>query len=1021
LPSMNGSFGFADLHDGDVLPYRQSNVIVKGPMAGNFQLFVNGKAISGKKVGEKSSLSGKNVKAWKYIALDLKPGKNTLHALVKGPFGNVRGEQTIHVIVPDDAARIKITIPESADADGHSKVTVLVELLDQHGVPVTVRTPLTLESSLGRWFVQDIRKDERGTQTFIQGGKAEFKLLPPQKSGEAKIRISSGTMAQEAQLDFLPPLRPMLVTGLLEGRIQLSHFNMNNIKSVRQRDSFEQALTLFAQSNGKRNAASRAAVFLKGRVLGSYLLTASYDSDKATKTRLLRNIQPNQYYPIYGDSALKGFDAQSSQRMYVRVDHGRSWLLYGDFSTQGDAQDIRKLSKYSRTLTGVQHHFENKVVRVDSFASQGVSRQITQEIPANGTSGPYYLNNTNMLLNSEKIEILTRDRNQPSVILTTQSMQRFSDYSIDAISGRIIFSKPIASVDANLNPHSIRVTYEADKGGKAFWTMGVHGDVKLGEHVTVGGTFVKDRDPLNPSQLSGAHVQLKMSDHLIATTEIARSSNVTQGTGLARWTEIRGKQGKLSGRIYTGNSDVAFNNSTALLNQGREESGAEVTAQATKTTQVKAKVLQTRDKNLGSQRRGLDVSVNHTLNEWVHVEGGYRHSVDSSGAAPVAGALPGPRQSRSLRLKLSTQIPGMKQLGVSGEYERGISTSNLRRVALGANYQLENQGKVYVRHELSNSNSGAFGLNGAQNTSNTVVGIDSAYMKDGTVFSEYRARDTISGRENQAAIGVRNGWQVSKHWHVNTNLERIRVLNGPGNANASTVAVGFAYTADPLLKATGRLEFHWGSSEQSVLASLGAARKLNFDWSLLAKNTYSKRLTLANQQLLLENVMQLGLAYRQTHENRISGLAMYEFGYKRDTALGLYRQSHLISGHINVHPIRPLTLSGRYGNKWIQEQYAGMALRYGLQALGARAMYDITERWDAGVIATGLFSYGMMQKHYGLGIETGYILQANLWLSLGYNMFGYSDKEMVLNQYTDQGVYLRLRYKFDENVLDSLR
>jgi len=348
MRALDNSFGFIDLHDGDTLPYRQSNVTVKGVLGTHFQLFLNGKHVSNKKVGEKSSLPSKNLEAWKFIALDMKPGKNTLRVMFKGPFGNVRGDQTIHIIAPGDAASIQVQMPKSADADGHSKVTVLVKLLDQHGVPVTVRTPLTLESSLGRWYVKDINPVESGTQTFIQGGQAEFKLLPPQTAGEAKIRISSGTMEHVAQLDFLPPLRPMIAVGVLEGRVQLNHFNMNHIQTVRQRDAFEQQLTLFANSTGQRDSAARAAVFLKGRVLGSYLLTAAYDSDKTVKKRLLRNIQPNQYYPIYGDSSIKGFDAQSTQRMYVRVDHGRSWLLYGDFTTQGDAQDTRKLSQYNR-------------------------------------------------------------------------------------------------------------------------------------------------------------------------------------------------------------------------------------------------------------------------------------------------------------------------------------------------------------------------------------------------------------------------------------------------------------------------------------------------------------------------------------------------------------------------------------------------------------------------------------------------------------------------------------------------
>ena len=38
----------------------------------------------------------------------------------------------------------------------------------------------------------------------------------------------------------------------------------------------------------------------------------------------------------------------------------------------------------------------------------------------------------------------------------------------------------------------------------------------------------------------------------------------------------------------------------------------------------------------------------------------------------------------------------------------------------------------------------------------------SSYMKDGDVFSEYRLADAISGREAEAAIGLRNQWTIAE-------------------------------------------------------------------------------------------------------------------------------------------------------------------------------------------------------------------------------------------------------------------
>jgi hypothetical protein len=94
----------------------------------------------------------------------------------------------------------------------------------------------------------------------------------------------------------------------------------------------------------------------------------------------------------------------------------------------------------------------------DRFVSSSSPRQVIEEFPANGTSGPFTIN-SGALVNSEKIEVIARDRNQASLIINSQLMQRNADYVVDPLSGRILFSRPIASFDANLNPVFVHITY----------------------------------------------------------------------------------------------------------------------------------------------------------------------------------------------------------------------------------------------------------------------------------------------------------------------------------------------------------------------------------------------------------------------------------------------------------------------------------------------------------------------------------------------------------------------------------
>jgi len=58
---------------------------------------------------------------------------------------------------------------------------------------------------------------------------------------------------------------------------------------------------------------------------------------------------------------------------------------------------------------------------------------------------------------------------------------------------------------------------------------------------------------------------------------------------------------------------------------------------------------------------------------------------------------------------------------------------------------------------------------------------------------------------------------------------------------------------------------------------------------------------------------------------------------------------------------------------------------------------------------------GALQKT--AGVELGYQVAKDLWVSAGYNFVGLRDRELTANEYTSKGAYIRLRFKFDETGL----
>jgi hypothetical protein len=309
--------------------------------------------------------------------------------------------------------------------------------------------------------------------------------------------------------------------------------------------------------------------------------------------------------------------------------------------------------------------------------------------------------------------------------------------------------------------------------------------------------------------------------------------------------------------------------------------------------------------------------------------------------------------------------------------------------------------RLYGRYEQQ---SGWVQLGGVSDTGRSagafVFGVDSSYLRDTQAFSEYRLRDAVSGRDLQLASGLRNQWDVAEGWRVNTGFENLRVVSG-ATAPVNAVSVALDWTANPLWRASNRLEVRRSGDIgatpdderfQTTLLQTLLARKLDRDWTLLARNYLLKTRYEARGGVLQDRV-QLGGAYRDTDTNRINALAKYEYKTERDDSNALTgslkSRAHIVSMHADWHPSRPWWMTGRVAAKWQKDQFeGGVKDSFRAQLLSGRMVYDVTENWDVGLMSAVQFGqYGARQ--HAVGLEVGYLLQQNLWLSVGYNAVGF--------------------------------
>ena len=1016
LTSLSPELGFIGLKDGDTLALAQTNVRVKGGTGSIFKLSVNGVEVPDTRIGTKTGTSNPTVEAWEYVGLALKPGPNTLRLQQTDSFGIERGKIEISVIAPGDLGRLEITTPTTNPfADGRSLVKVSVRLSDARGATVSTRTAISLEASSGQWQVTDLNPTEPGAQVFIEGGRADFTLLAPAQPGDCDIRISSGVLVGNARLSFVPELRPLFVSGLATGKLNLFGFKARGANTIRTEDIFED------------EDHARGALFVKGRVLGSSLLTLRYDSQKREDDRLFRDIQPDAYYPIYGDSGSRGFDAQSTGKLYVRVDREKSYVLYGDYTTSSLNQ-ARSLGDYNRSLTGLKTHFEKSRFSANVFAARDNSRQVVEELRGNGTSGRYLLSSGDIRDQSEKIEIIVRDRNQPSVVLQTTPQTRFVDYTLDYFSQAIVFRSPVPSVDANLNPIFIRVSYEVEQDGPKFTVAGADAQFRVAKNFEVGGAYSRDQNPLQPFNLRSLNATVRFAPNTTLVGEWAQSSGsdldgIGQRGGAQR-IEFLHEGRKLSARLFWGRSDQGFNNPAALLSQGREEATLKATYKLDGSNRVVAEAVHSNDLASGGTRNGAQLALQHSFPNNVQLEVGVRKVKDSG--ALQTGTTPGQLADfTSVRAKVSAPLPGVPRANVSAEYERAIQGDG-QVLALGGDYQIAARTRIYARHEFLSSLNGRYGLNDVTDQQNTVLGIESDYTKNGRAFSEYRIGGGIDGRDAQASIGLRNNWNLGEGLRANTTFERIRSLGGTSlyaGDNSTAITGALEYTRSPNFKGTARLEVRNGSRSDSILGTLGAAYKISPSLSLLGKGVLSRTsggstgVDLSNQN---QSRALLGLSYRPTNNDRLQALLKYEL--RRNTgalATRLRRNAQIVSANVNYQASRKWALSGHYALVSGSDLSNNLSNRSTLQAFSARALYNIGPRTDFSFLLGASRGGGVTQT--GVGAEFGIKLTSQLRLGIGYLLGRFNDGDTLTDLgLSDSGFYLRFGYEFDESAFGGL-
>lgn len=902
-------------------------------------------------------------------------------------------------------------------ADGLFPPVIAVRLFDRAGYPLRAGTT-------GDFSVEGVHRPLDKTQHLensaseftnnkykvLRDGIAYIQLQPTIDTGEVVLGFQFDQVrTQTIRARLVPGQKDWVMVGLAEG----SFSNLDLSGSAGNLDA--QNLTDERLSDG------RVAFYAKGMVPGEWLLTVAYDTDKEFERTLREQIDPDQFYTLYGDGTEQVFAAQSQQKLYLKVERDRFAGLFGDFDT---AFSRSELSRYERRLNGLEVGYFGENIEASVFAAETDQAFVRDELRGDGTSGVYRLSRGRLVHNSEQIHIVTRDRFALENILEEITLQRFLDYSIDFSRGQVIFKQPILSQDHQFNPVFIEVEYEVESGGADEIVAGGRLAYRLDDQESeVALTHISDDAPGVGGDLTGIDLTWQFNPLYKVTAEYAQSDTDEFGQTRASLLEVEHRSADFAGRLYFRQSDNGFGlGHQSTLETGTRKAGIEGEYRVSENILVRGQSFDQSLLDGQGERQVADLEGLWNFNRG-QLRSGARlvreESADGQSRDATQLLLGGSRELLNGRLLLRTDAEVDFASAESADYPS--------RAIVGGEYELMRNFRLVVEQELSWAD--------ARETADTRIGFKSRPWAGADIGTTFTRQHGEEGNRLFATTGLLQQWQLNKHWLLDFGVDRVATLKEDGFSGgreslifnpAQPLASGsvqqdfsalFTSVAYRSLNwsASSRLEFHQGDQADKWNFLLGANRQLSEGKVVSMSGAFY---TEARDDGSTADALDLrfGLAWRPsgsrwTYLNR----ADLEFSENSDDVFST-RARKLVNNFNANYKRQRHQISVQLGLKYVvdeidSQEYDATTLLY-----GAAYRFDLTQRIDVGVNASVLHNITSDAMDQSFGLSLGYNVVRNAWVSVGYNWSGYTDDDFVAADYTSQGPFVKVRMKLDQDL-----
>lgn len=992
------------------------------------RMLIDNKEVPSNRIGftMKDEKAGKTI--YSYIGVDFgKTGKHVIEFEGVDPFGNVRFKKKISVKRSGEIVSIRLKSSKGNIADGKTPVKLLLELYDAEGNRIPAATDLEIrEGNLTPLKQPDIfaQPPVAGSFPHVQMTReGEVLFQPINNSGSYRVVLGYNSLTVEAETYVQPMMRDWILVGLGEGTAGYNTVsgNMENLRGADIDDKFYKD--------------GRVAFFAKGQIKGKWLLTIAYDSAKTKENSgngLFQTINPESYYTLYGDSSQQQYDASSTNKLYLKIEREQFYAMFGDYDT---GLTITELSRYSRRMTGVKTEMQSKNFELNAFASETEQVYTRDEIPGDGTSGIYRLSRRNIVSGSEKITIEVRDRFRSEVLISSRALSRFTEYSIDYDAGTILFKEPVYSRDEKLNPIIIVAEYETVSEGGKDYTYGGRAGVKLLDNkLKAGGSYVHEGQGDQSSNLYGVDATYKLDQNTKLRGEIATSdysAGVASRSGNAYLAEMSRTSKQYDAKVYIREQAEGFGLGQQPGGEaGTRKLGAEGAYRVSDNINASANVYRQYNLLTNATRDMAEGKFNYSEKNY-GTSVGFLHANDQlgDGSSHESNQLTLGGKIKTLNDRLTLMMDHAQSIINNGNSDYPTRTS------LGAEFAVSRNLTLLAAQE--------FTWGDGANTQNTRLGMRSSPWSGATLNSSVNRQFNENDDRVFADVGIKQNWKVNDEWKVDAGVERSQTVaksehyrfnNNVSSASGNVVSssgVSEDFTAFSggatyqVKKITwdNRLELRVAETENKWSLVSGLVKEVNNRWAWTGRLQLFRTSSSTGIDTTRADLRH-GLVYRPA---QTSWIVLNRFDFVIDKQSGNansnYDSWRLINNlTLNYRPIKELQLSMHYGAKYVQEKIDESEYSGYTDFIGIEGRYDLNKDWDIGLNSSIMHSWNSSQFDYCNGMSVGYNVMKNAWLSVGYNLTGFKDKDFSEADFTGHGPFFRFRFKFDQNsVYDAAK